>query len=220
MSAVIFDLDGVVVSTDVFHSLAWKETAEEYGIPFDDAILDRLRGVSRLECAALILRLAGRPTNRWDVYTFAQTKNSRYIDYLNGLSPADILPGVEDLLESLKKSHIKTAIASSSKNTQMILGKIGMTDRFDVVVDGTMISRFKPDPEVFETAARLLHESVKQCIVIEDAQAGIQGARACGMFAVAVGPAGAAGCGDLNFQDLSGLTAKKLIDRMAQKEGI
>ena len=210
VKAVIFDLDGVVVSTDYFHQLAWKETAEEEGISLSDEILPKLRGVGRIECAELIFAQAGRSGNKWDVYTFAQKKNAKYIDYLTGLTPNDILPGVLDFLAKLKRERIATAIASSSKNAKMILEKTGLIERFDVIVDGSMICNTKPDPEVFLKAAQLLHVSPEECVVVEDAEAGIQGAKACAMRTVAVGHAGARQLGDLNLDGLLGLETEEL----------
>lgn len=217
MRAVIFDLDGVAVSTDAYHQLAWKETAEEAGIALPEEIAPKLRGVGRTECAAMILAAAGRSGSRWDVYTFAQKKNAKYVDYLKGLTPNDILPGVLRLLEALKQAGIRTAIASASKNAGTILEKTGLRGCFDAVVDGSMIRSTKPDPEVFLKAAELLHAAPEDCVVIEDAEAGIRGAEAAGMHTVAVGPAGRLGLGELNLNDLTGLMPELLP--FAPKDG-
>lgn len=211
MKAVIFDLDGVIVSTDKFHQLAWKETADEQGIPFDESLGGRLRGVGRLVCAAMILEAAGKPNNRWDAYHFAQIKNSKYMDYLNGLSPKDVLSGVQEFIDGLKAAGIFTAIASSSKNARVILEMTGLTDRFDVIVDGTMIKNSKPDPEVFLKAAELLQADPGDCVVVEDAEAGIRGAKECGMYTIAVGPAGEIGCGDINLAGLDEISPESLM---------
>lgn len=208
--AAIFDLDGVIVSTDYYHQLAWKETAEEAGIVLRDEVLPRLCGVGRMECAAMILNEAGRCGNKWDIYTFAQKKNAKYTDYLNGLTPHDILPGVPELLASLRCEKIGIAIASSSRNARMILQKVGLTEVFDAIVDGSMICHSKPNPEVFLKAAELLRTPPENCVVFEDAEAGIRGARAAGMHTVAVGSARTLQLGDLNLDTLLGLKPEKL----------
>ena len=187
--AVIFDLDGVVVSTDAYHYQAWKELAEDEGIPFDERTNRRLRGVSRRDSLDILLESATKTYSDAEKERLMEKKNSRYLELLDHLTPSSILPGIEACLAFLKAHRIKTAIASSSKNARTILAKIGMQETFDAVVDGRAITRSKPDPEVFLKAAKVLSVPPVNCIVVEDALAGIIAAKEAGMYAIAVGDA-------------------------------
>ena len=153
IKAVIFDLDGVIVSTDNYHYRAWKKISDEEGIYFDRKINERLRGVSRMESLDIILEKANREYSQEEKNSFAERKNSLYRNLLEELTQNDILPGVMRVLEILKKNDIKVAIGSSSKNTEFILRKIGLHEYFDAISDGTQIKNSKPDPEVFLVAA-------------------------------------------------------------------
>ncbi len=185
--AVIFDLDGVIVSTDSCHAAAWRSIAADEGIPVPDDIGEQVRGISRMESLELVLKNAEKTYTQDEKEALAARKNALYRTLLGGLSAADLLPGVADFLRYLKNNGIRVAIGSSSKNTAYILKKIGLADSFDAVADGTMIQNSKPDPEVFLLAAELLGVAPRFCAVIEDAPAGIDAAKAAGMFAVAVG---------------------------------
>ncbi|MEG1426156.1 MAG: beta-phosphoglucomutase [Oscillospiraceae bacterium] len=187
--AIIFDLDGVIVSTDGFHYKAWKQMANREGIYFDETINNRLRGVSRMESLAIILERANRTYTDEEKAEMASMKNELYRESLSELTPADILPGVMDLLQKLRAMGLKLAIGSSSRNTPTILKQIGLGDYFDAVADGNGIQHSKPDPEVFLLAAKLLNLPAKDCVVVEDAFAGIDAALAGGMKAVGVGDA-------------------------------
>lgn len=185
--AVIFDLDGVIVSTDEYHFQAWKAIADEEGIYFDQEINQGLRGVSRMESLEVLLRKSPRVYSAAEKERLAQRKNELYRQLLEQLTPADILGGVLTLLDSLKMHQIKMAIGSSSKNTPVILEKIGLTGFFDAVADGSEIHNSKPDPEVFLLAASKLVVEPFECVVVEDAEAGLQAARAAGMYALGIG---------------------------------
>lgn len=187
--AVIFDLDGVIVSTDEYHYQAWKRMADEEGIYFDREINEDLRGVSRMESLAIILRRSEKAYTEAEQAGLAQRKNEYYRALLNNLKPDDILPGVLPVLQQLKERGIKIAIGSSSKNTPFILEKIGLGNYFDAVADGNEIKNSKPDPEVFLLAAEKLGLEPEECVVVEDAEAGIEAALAGGMKAVGVGSA-------------------------------
>ncbi|AEI40671.1 beta-phosphoglucomutase [Paenibacillus mucilaginosus] len=187
--AVIFDLDGVIVSTDEYHYRAWKRLCEEEGIPFSREINERLRGVSRMESLDLILKGAAQVYSPEAKEELAARKNRYYVQLLQLLTPADILPGVTALLQELKDRGVGCAIGSSSKNTPFILEKIGLGGFFDAVADGNQIRRSKPDPEVFLLAAEKLGLRAEQCVVVEDAEAGIEAALAAGMKAAAVSAA-------------------------------
>lgn len=185
--AVIFDLDGVIVSTDEYHYQAWKKMAEEEGVFFDRVINEKLRGVSRMESLETILNNSEKSYSEQEKLGLATRKNAYYREYLSQLTPKEILPGVMYVLQLLKEQNIKVAIGSSSKNTPYILKKIELNNYFDAVADGNDIKNSKPDPEVFLLAAKKLGVEPRECVVVEDAQAGIDAALAGGMKAVGVG---------------------------------
>jgi beta-phosphoglucomutase len=211
IKAVIFDLDGVIVSTDDYHYRAWKVMADEEGIYFDKTINERLRGVSRMESLEIILEKADKEYNNEEKIQMAEKKNYLYRELLNELTPNDILPGVMKVLEDLKAKNIKIAIGSSSKNTPMILGKVGLKDYFDAVADGNDIKNSKPDPEVFLLAARKVGIEAKECLVVEDANAGVEAALAGSMKVLAVGYASINPKADYKFKDLSLVDVKEVL---------
>ena len=186
---VIFDLDGVIVTTDEYHYLAWKKIADEEGLYFNREINEKLRGVSRIESLKIILSYSDKQYSDTEQEWLTDRKNDIYKELLEDISAEDILPGVNSFISSLKQAGIKIAIGSSSKNAKIILKKIGLEKLFDAIVDGTDIKRSKPDPEVFLLAAKRLLTEPKECVVIEDAEAGIDAALAAGMKAVGVGSA-------------------------------
>lgn len=189
IEAVIFDLDGVIVSTDKFHYKAWKALADREGIYFDETINNRLRGVSRMECLNIILERSSKIYSEEQKLHLAGIKNDRYVELLKNLTQDNILQNVELVLEELQKKGIKIAIGSSSKNTKLILKHIGLGNTFEAIADGNDIKRSKPFPDVFLIAAGKLGINPKNCIVVEDAEAGIQAAKSAGMTAVAIGEA-------------------------------
>jgi len=189
IQAVIFDLDGVIVSTDELHFRAWKALADAESIAFDRQDNERLRGVSRMESLEIILEKATRDYSDGEKEAMATRKNDTYRASLVSLSPADILPGVMTVLDELRARDIKMAIGSSSKNAQPILEAIGLADAFDAVADGTHINRSKPDPEVFTLAGEMLGIAPEHCLVVEDAEAGVDAGLAAGMPVLAVGSA-------------------------------
>lgn len=189
IKAVIFDLDGVIVSTDDCHYRAWKQMAEEEGIYFDRKINDRLRGVSRAASLEIVLERSEKTYSEKEKQELAERKNNYYKELIKELTPNDILSGAKELLEELKTRGIKVAIGSSSKNAPMILKQIGLGNYFDAVSDGNNIVNSKPNPEVFVKAAQMLGLAPEDCMVVEDADAGIEAAKAGGMIAAAVGAA-------------------------------
>lgn len=205
IKAVIFDLDGVLVSTDQLHYLAWKALAEREGIRFDREINNRLRGVSRMESLEIILERAARSYSEEEKAEMAAYKNGIYAELLGSLTPADLLEGVAECLAALRERGIKTAIGSSSKNAPKILERTGLASEFDAVSDGNSISRSKPDPEVFLKAAELLDIEPGLCAVVEDAEAGIKAAKAAGMAAFAVGDAKKSPLADFRLEALTEL---------------
>lgn len=200
IKAVIFDLDGVIVSTDNCHYKAWKKMADEENIYFDRKINDRLRGVSRMASLEIVLEKRKKDYSVTEKYQLAERKNEYYKDLINELTPEDILPGVKDRLKELKENGIKVAIGSSSKNTPIILRQIGLENFFDAVSDGNNITHSKPNPEVFVKAAEMLGIAVEECMIVEDADAGIEAGKCAGMKTLAV--QGAKGA-DFSAKDLS-----------------
>jgi maltose phosphorylase len=189
VQAVIFDLDGVVVSTDEYHYQGWKKLADDEGVPFTREDNERCRGVSRMESLEIVLEKAARVYTPAEKAEMATRKNNYYIQLLQKISPDDILPGVMDFIEGLRACGIKVAIGSSSRNAPVILDRIGLADVFDAVADGNVITRSKPDPEVFLLAAEKLGIAPERCVVVEDADAGVEAAVAAGMKCLAVGSA-------------------------------
>lgn len=189
MKAFIFDLDGVLVSTDKYHYRAWKKTAEDEGIYFDEKINDRLRGVSRMASLDIVLERAEKQYTEEEKIALATKKNDLYRDLLKNLTPADRLAGVTETLEKLRAKGFLLAVGSSSKNTPTILEKIGYGGYFDAVSDGNNITKSKPDPEVFIKAAEMLKLPAEECFVVEDAKAGIDAAKAGGFISVGIGDA-------------------------------
>lgn len=206
IEAVIFDLDGVIVSTDECHYRAWKKTADEEGIYFDRKINDRLRGVSRMDSLEIVLERAERLYTDEEKVELAERKNNYYKEYIKKLTKDDILNGVNENLAELKAKGIKVAIGSSSKNTPDILKYIGLDNYFDAVSDGNNITKSKPDPEVFLKAADMLGVPYEKCLVVEDADSGIEAGERAGMYTLAVNNAKGA---DYSLADLS---AGKITD--------
>jgi beta-phosphoglucomutase len=187
--AVIFDLDGVICYTDKYHYEAWKKVADKLGIYFDEEINNRLRGVSRQESLNIILENYKGKMSEEEKYLYTDEKNAIYKALLQGLSPRDLSEEVRDTLMTLRNRGIKLAIGSSSKNTGLILEQIGLGDFFDAISDGNGIANSKPDPEVFLRAAKRLNIPPCDCLVVEDAKAGIEAAKAGGMDSCGIGSA-------------------------------
>lgn len=191
---VIFDLDGVICFTDHYHYLAWKALADSLGIDFDESKNDRLRGVSRMESLEIVLEgYHGAPLSDAEKTALADRKNALYRQSLQTMSPKDLSDEVRDTLNALRARGIKLAIGSSSKNTPLILERIGLAGFFDAVSDGNNITRSKPDPQVFTMAAEMLRLPAEKCLVVEDALAGLQAAAAGGFASAGLGPAAQSG---------------------------
>lgn len=189
IDAVIFDLDGVITDTAEYHFLAWKALADQLDIKIDREFNENLKGVSRLDSLELILKQGNRQNDfsLVEKETLANQKNELYCNYLNNLSPKDILPGITELIRNIKEEGILIGVASVSKNAGTVLKALGLNLTFDYCVDAAKIKRSKPDPEVFLTACEKLNADPKKSIGIEDAIVGIDAIKASGMFAVGVG---------------------------------
>ncbi len=209
IKGVIFDLDGVIVSTDQYHYQAWKKMADIENIYFDEKINDRLRGVSRMESLNIILENANKEYTKNEKIQLTEFKNEMYKNSLDNLSSEDILPGINELLDNLKKHNILIAIGSSSKNAKKILRKIQLENQFDAISDGTDITKSKPDPEVFLIAAQRLGLTPDECAVVEDAHSGILAAKAANMLAFATGDAKSSQDKDYDFEQLTEIILKE-----------
>lgn len=186
---IIFDLDGVICHTDRYHYMAWKNMADGLSIYFDEEINNRLRGVSRMESLEIILERSDKKYSDKEKEEFANKKNELYKELLNEMSEKDLDKKVKDTLDILKQRGYKTAIASSSKNAKLILSKLNLIDFFDIIIDGNDIKYSKTDKEVFEKAGIGLKLLPNECLVVEDAASGVEGAIRAGMQVAGIGDA-------------------------------
>jgi beta-phosphoglucomutase len=196
IKACIFDLDGVIVDTAHYHFLAWKRLAKELGIDLTLEDNEKLKGVSRMRSLEIILELGGVSLSDHDKEMLANKKNSWFVDYVERMAPEEIFPGVRQLLQELKKKGLKVALASSSKNAQTVIKLLHIQHEFDAIVDGGMIVHSKPDPEIFLLAAKKLGVDPEECLVFEDAEAGVEAAVAAGMKCIGIGSADQLGKAD------------------------
>jgi len=187
VKACIFDLDGVIVDTAVYHFKSWKSLADELGINFTLQDNERLKGVSRMRSLEIILEIGKTTKTEAEKQELASRKNEWYTEMISKMTPAEVLPGAEMFLQEVKNAGIKTVLGSGSKNAGIILGKTGITPFFDAIIDGNDVSKAKPDPEVFLKGAEAVHVRPADCVVFEDAIAGVEAALAGGMKAVGIG---------------------------------
>lgn len=187
LSACLFDLDGVICDTAKYHYLAWKALADEVGIPFTEKDNERLKGVSREDSLEILLKLGDYRAADSVKRIMADKKNKAYVEFISQMDESEILPGVLDFLEFCRENHILTALGSVSRNAPVILERLKLKPYFQAVIDGTKVERAKPDPEVFLKGARELKALPKECVVFEDARAGIEAAKRAQMMAVGIG---------------------------------
>ncbi|NVD70521.1 beta-phosphoglucomutase [Duganella sp. BJB1802] len=185
--AVIFDLDGVITDTAHYHYLAWKRLAESQGVHFDHAFNENLKGIDRMGSLDLILASSKRAYTAEEKLALADEKNRHYQELIATMSSADLLPGAVRALDVVRAAGLRIGLASVSKNAFTVLGRLGITDKFDYVVDAATIARGKPDPEIFLKAARELGVAPEDCLGVEDAVAGVASIKAAGMFALGIG---------------------------------
>lgn len=205
IKAIIFDLDGVIVSTDEQHYQGWQALADRLGIPFSREANNRFRGVSRMACMDILEEMGGKSYSDEEKLEYATWKNDYYRNLLGKMSKKDLSAEVKNTLDELRARGYILAIGSSSKNAKFILERIGLGDYFDAVSDGTNITRSKPDPEVFLKAAEFVNIPAENCLVVEDAVSGIEAAHAAGMKAAAIGDAAGKGEGDFIMKTFSEL---------------
>ncbi|HTF16444.1 MAG TPA: beta-phosphoglucomutase [Chryseolinea sp.] len=211
IKACIFDLDGVIVDTARYHFLAWSRLATELNIPFTEQDNERLKGVSRVESLNILLSLGkGLHLDPSEREKLAARKNEWFVEYINHMRRDEIFPGVEHLIGELKKSGMRIGLASSSKNAPQVIQSLGILERFDSIVDGSMVTHAKPDPEIFLLAASRLSVPAANCLVFEDAAAGIDAACAAGMKCVGVGSRDQLGRADMVISKTGEFTVSML----------
>ena len=185
--ACIFDLDGVIVDTAKYHYLAWKRLADQLKIDFTEKDNERLKGVSRMASLNIILEIGNMHPDDRTKEKYAALKNEWYVDYIKRMTPDEILPGSIEFINELREAGIKIGLGSASRNTPLILERVGMRNLFDAIADGNIVHKAKPDPEVFLTAAKMLNTDPRFCVVFEDAVAGVEAALNAGMLCVGIG---------------------------------
>ena len=199
----IFDLDGVIVDTAKYHYLAWRNLAEELGFEFTHAQNELFKGVSRKRCLEILLEMGNIEATQDQFGRWMIEKNIDYLKYIEKMDASEILPDVPKVLEYLKGNQFPIALGSASKNAVSILEKVKLTSFFDSIVDGNSVTKAKPDPEVFLIAAKNLNVKPENCVVFEDAVAGIEAANAAGMVSIGIGDAKILSEADYNFKDFT-----------------
>ncbi len=220
INAFIFDLDGVLVDTAVFHYQAWRRMANSLGFDFTHEFNETLKGVSRMDSLDRILALGGTTLSEERKLELAAQKNGWYLELVEKMTPADILPGVVPFLEQTRRANLKIALGSVSKNAPLILERVGLTHIFNAIIDGSKITRSKPDPEVFLKGAAELNVPAAECIVFEDAVAGVEAAKRAGMFALGIGSPDVLTGADLVVPSLENLTIAELLAAVDRAQGL
>ncbi|MFB6467324.1 beta-phosphoglucomutase [Cytobacillus sp. Hz8] len=219
LSAIIFDLDGVITDTAEYHFLAWKALAEDMGIRFTREDNEMLKGISRMESLEKILEIGGRSADfsSEEKEKLAAKKNDHYRTLIQKITPDDILPGMKEFIFSIKEKGLKLGLASASKNAFAVMESLGLMEVFDAIVDAKTVVNGKPNPEVFLKAADLLHVDASTCIGMEDAVAGVEAIKAAGMFAVAVGKRESFTKADMVYENTAFVSLNEILDRYNQE---
>lgn len=210
IKACLFDLDGVLVDTAKYHYLAWRRLAKELGFDFTKEQNESLKGISRMESLKILLNIGGLTLAEVEKMTLAEKKNNWYREYILKMTPDEILPGTVEFLEELRNNGIKIALGSASKNAMTILNNIKLVNHFDAIIDGTKTSNAKPNPEVFLLGAKELGVSPSECVVFEDAKAGIEAAINAGMYSVGIGDPLVLNKANIVVSSLKEMTLEKL----------
>lgn len=210
IEACLFDLDGVVVDTAKYHFIAWKALAEELGFEFTLEDNERLKGVSRMQSLEILLEIGNLRVSDREKLEMAEKKNALYVSYIEKMTPEETLPGVEKFLRELRAAGIRIALGSASKNAPMILEMIQLSGMFDAIVDGNSIAEAKPNPEVFLKGAEKLGVLPENCVVFEDAIAGIEAAQNANMYSVGIGDPETLGFADMVIPGFDGFTVDML----------
>lgn len=217
IQAFIFDLDGVLVDTAKYHYLAWRRLAQSLGFDFTEEDNERLKGVSRMQSLDILLSIGNIQADEKTRHAYAEQKNQWYVEYISRMGRDEILPEADRFVREAREGGLKTAIASASKNTPLILERLGIAELFDAVIDGRITSRAKPDPEVFLLAAQAVGCKPAACVVFEDAAAGLQAARRAGMHCVGIGSPQQLSLADIVIRTFRGLSPRQIL---LQLEGI
>lgn len=208
---IIFDLDGVIVDTAKYHFLAWQRMANALGVKFTEEENEQLKGVSRRGSIDKILSWGGIVLSEGEIEHWMKVKNDWYLEYVEAMNPSEILPGAAEVIAEAKSLGLKISLGSASKNSQFILERVGLIQEFDAMVDGNVVSASKPDPEVFLTGAKLLQLQPEECIVFEDAVAGVQAAKNGKMTVVGIGDENLLHEADFNFRSMADFSLKSDI---------
>ncbi len=209
--AVIFDLDGVITDTAEYHYQGWKRLADEENLKFDRKLNEQLRGVSRIQSLKIILNHNEKDLSEEKIKELTDRKNGYYKELLNNVTDKDYLPGTRELIKELKRRGIKTAIASASKNAKPVVKSLKGDDLFDFIADGYSVKRTKPAPDLFLFTAENLNVKPEECVVVEDAGAGVEAALRGGMYAVGIGPEERVGKANLRYDSTSGLNVDEIL---------
>jgi beta-phosphoglucomutase len=215
--AFLFDLDGVLTDTSEFHFKGWKRLADEEGMVFDRQDNEALRGVSRRE--SLLLLLKGRKLSETEMEAWMDRKNQYYLDLVEKMTPADLLPGAMDLLGEIRAAGMKIGVASSSKNAQLVIDRLHLAPSIDGLVDGSVVERSKPAPDLFLKAAEGLGVAPVESVVVEDASAGVEAGIAGGMWTVGLGPVERVGMADLVLPSLDGVHLDQILNGLTRRAG-
>ncbi|MBI5565749.1 MAG: beta-phosphoglucomutase [Chloroflexi bacterium] len=214
----IFDLDGVITDTAEYHYRGWKRLADEESLPFTREDNEQLRGISRRE--SLLLVLNGRVFPEDQLQAMMERKNDYYCEFIQAVTPGDLLPGAKELLEEIRAAGLKSALGSASKNAGDVIERLGIRSLFDAIADGYSVENQKPAPDLFLHAAALLGLSPAECVVVEDAAAGIEAARAGGFHSIGLGPIGRVGAADVVLPGLAQVHLIDLIDALTPPHAV
>ena len=217
IKACLFDLDGVIVDTARYHYVAWREIAEELGFVFTEEDNEKLKGVSRIRSLEILLEIGGISLDDESKTLLAQKKNLLYLQYVLKMRPDEVLPGAKEFLTDCRNNNLGIGLGSASKNATTILNLLQITHLFDAIIDGNKVTKAKPDPEVFLTGARELGVLPQNCVVFEDAKAGIEAAIAANMFSVGIGDPVILGKANFVTSGLKNLSVKTLIAKLERQ---
>jgi beta-phosphoglucomutase len=216
IKGILFDLDGVIVDTAVFHYAAWRRMANELGFDIDEEFNETLKGISRMDSIDRILKKGGLELTQERILELAAKKNNWYLESVDQMTKANILPGIDSLITQLKDLGLGVALGSASKNAPRILERIGLIKEFDALVDGNSVKKSKPDPEVFIKGAKALGLKNEECLVVEDAFAGIEAAHAAGMKAIGIGTKENLPNADYILESFEGIAIKELLEKLSK----
>ena len=211
IKGIIFDLDGVITDTAEYHYLGWQKLADEEGLEFDRKFNEKFRGVSRMKCLDMLLEENNRKVTAKEREELAERKNNYYQKYLENITKDNLLEGIEKILNTVKNNGYKMAIASASKNTEIVVKKLNIREMFDTISDGYSVKNTKPAPDLFLHTAEKLNLKPEECVVFEDAKAGIDAALAANMTAVGIGPKERVGHAHFRFDSVKDIDLEKIL---------